>query len=136
MLNLIQLYLQRLRSIKERLGIYTARPRSIKIGEGEVLLKNFTKEQANELENLITGTSVVGGEVTVGESKEEPDTSSFDKSALSMVKNEQGEWLLVELNYNLNNKMGMVIDVKNYSKEKEIALGDFRIKAVKLFLDK
>lgn len=124
-----------------------ARPKTIKLPEGEVILKNIPKEMADKISEFLNQGFVVGEnkseegyELDIMIPTESPrvietaDVKPCEDTALALKRNSDGSWLLVDVKFNPDTKEAYVEKVKNYGPEKAIAVGDFKVKVSKLFL--
>lgn len=121
--------------LKKVKGIFTARPKSVNLSEGEVVLRNLPKERQDELEAIITKWD--GGELKVmPENNEEiksNDTSHLKQVAVSFMKNSTGSWELVKVLFNPETKEATVSKVESLDKDFYLAKGKFIFELTKLF---
>lgn len=137
-----------------------ARPRTIKLGDSEVILKNMSKEQADKIEALISQPSqiVVPAETVTSEIiKSDPielkgvnldseitfhtmhqignnqtqHNLPLENTALGIRKNSAGKWELVHVKYNAESKQALVDKVVDLGDNKGLAISEFKIAAVR-----
>ena len=144
-------YLQDL--IQKVKDILMARPRRLEIGTGEVLLKNFSKEEADRLVSLLTQKPVSPAEAnalmeisktifldkngqveSVALTKLDMITpyAEMNHEAVGLHKDSAGCYHLVSLKY--NDTQAMVVDTKNVGSYKNEATNDLKVLIAKKFL--
>lgn len=101
-----------------------ARPRVIKMADGEVSLMGFTTEKADELEKMLKGEQ----DKSIKHYGETPDVAvglSYDKT--------KKLFQLVTLEYNLDTKECKINKSENAGEYKSFALNYLKIAFVRLF---
>lgn len=120
-----------------------ARPISIKVDDGVVILKNLSKEKSDEIRALLGGEKTVGEQLITAleetvEAQQNADNTYYNApltdTALSIRKNSSGCYELVSVKYNADTKQAIVESIANYKFDKQIAVGDFKVLVSKLFL--
>jgi hypothetical protein len=111
-----------------------ARPTTIKMGEGEVVLRNLPKEEVERIKALLNPSIENSPEVqnAIEQVVEKMDEINYnlplDETALGFRQNNSGSYELVSVKYNVDSKQATVESVKNLGKDKQVALYDFKIK--------
>lgn len=120
-----------------------ARPRTIKMGDGEIILKNLPKEEAERITALLTQKEIQKqAQEVIQEMIEEdsidlstpdqlPVNLPLDRVSLGIFQDKQGNWNIATVAFNEESKQAIVQSVKNYNKEKAIAMGDFKVIAAR-----
>jgi len=118
-----------------------ARPTTIKMGEGEVVLRNLPKEEIERIKALLTGEKSVGQELIEAlqetvDVQQSNDTTNYNlplnETALGFRKNNAGSYELISVKYNVDTKQAIVDKVQNLGENKQIAVYDLKVKMGKL----
>lgn len=123
---------------------FMGRPRVLKFGEGEILLKNLTTEQSDFVQKVIENASgiqsVVSGPVAgdiVEIKADEPikivDVSELKETALGLIHNrEKLEYQIVTVKYNPISGAAKVTEVRNAGSFRLAGVNNFKMELVKL----
>lgn len=119
-----------------------ARPRIIKFPEGEVIFKNLPKEKQDQLFDLVMANKEaqpqsIPIQPVVEQQTQTQVTLNSDlplQKSFGLFKDSSGNWNLVEVRYDLDSREAEVAEVKNFGKDKNIAVGEFKFKVAKEFL--
>lgn len=125
------------RKLKELL---LARPRIFRIDGGEIAIRNLSSERGDQIVEYLKKIDLVKPSNTaelieLSESvkvEENLHIDTCEEKTLGLCKNSSGHWLLVGVKYNPDNKKAYVDEVKNYGKDKNVAVSDFKITLFKL----
>lgn len=132
-----------------------ARPRIIKYGSGEVILKNLTKEEADKVQALLEVKTVAplinkeqalellntpsetltpAAKLELVTNLMEPTESELTHLAVGMHKKTNGSFAIVEVLYNEEGNQAAVKNVREVSPYKSIAAGEFKVLIANKFL--
>lgn len=130
-------------------GNKMARPRKIEFAEGEILLKGFSPEKADEIEKLLTGTPIiVKGELDTGpiapgsiieikpnEPIKEVDVTDLTFYALGNYHDKEAQqYKIVVIKYNPVTMLAKVEQIKNAGSFKLAAVNNMKMELVTLDL--
>lgn len=114
------------------------RPKTIKVGSGEVILKNYPIEERNEIINKISPRMDAEfnedtGEYELVKHKEEVPVVVLDQTAWSFAK-VGNMWSAIEVAYNLDTKQAEVRNITPIHTNVNVAQSTFRTKYAKNIL--
>ena len=105
-----------------------ARPKVIKLEQGEVVLRNLPKEKQDEIAAMLLGEKAL--EEETAEAPAPVDVSNMNSKTLGLTKATDGRWKLVNISYNHETMEAAVTSVVDAGDNKAIALGMFKVKMV------
>jgi hypothetical protein len=116
-----------------------ARPRRVKLGEGEITLHNYTPEFADKLQKHLDSfrEEVIGPKVgDIVELKEDSievvDTTTLSCTALDLYQDPKTkEYQVVFIKYNPVSKSAKVVDFRNAGSFRNAGINNFKIELVK-----
>lgn len=111
-----------------------SRPKSVKYGSGEVLLKNLTDEEKKQVEKLLLGPETVVEIVETEqgfELKESAPETPMTHTAMSIVKI-GNMWNLVTIPFNHEAKVCGEMTLAALHTNKNIAMSNFSVKQMKV----
>lgn len=112
-------------------GVLVARPRVIKLDDGEIKLIGFSKEKADDLVNLLSGVSSTDrGPIETKETVEPVVDEELTETAFSVRLGENKKWQLVTIKYNGSTKDAVVESLKD-TEAKSVALGEMKMELFK-----
>lgn len=113
--------------------IKLARPTTIKMGEGEVILKNLPKEEVDRIKALLTGEpNIASVESELKMTLETADVKELNYTAIGFRQNNAGFYELVSVKYNVDSKQAAVESVTSLGQDKHLAVHDLKVKMSKL----
>src|SRR6185295_15777543 len=96
-----------------------ARPRKLKLGNGEITLSGYTPEEADKIQALLTSekTEVIEtgpqvGDIVNTETMEVLDMTTLTETAVDLLR-VGNEFKLVFVKYNANSKSAKVVEVRD-----------------------
>lgn len=129
-----------------------SRPRKLKLNGGEVILKNFSVEEADRLTKMLNGESSIVQEIEIPSLEDVQgtltvtgyekvyltnDSTEFNEPmnnyAISLIK-ENNVYKIVELSFNSNTKQAIVTNIREVGSYKGIADGEFKVLIANKFL--
>lgn len=117
------------------------RPRIVRLRKGEVIIKNLSKRETDDIERFLTTPIEDRREVVFNEEKEEYELvenkdpfkdSTLSQAAFGFFSNDLGHHA-VELTYDPKTGMGKVVDVKFLHKNINVARSQFQVLVNKKF---
>lgn len=100
-----------------------ARPRLIKLPDGEVTLQGFTTEQADKIESMLTSPLDVKCDAT--------NSKHWEGVGLGMTYNKERKmYEIAEFRYNPTTHEVVLIDMKDAGEYKAFAVNNFRVSCV------
>lgn len=124
-----------------------ARPRTIKVFGGEIIIRNLPKDKQDAIAEMLLQYEILNAGEAVVEDSEQVELSSESQDAESLCSSEDdhltgkavglqfssGTFKLVDVLYNLHTLKAKVSEVRDVGNSTAVAQSDFRNKASRLF---
>lgn len=113
-----------------------ARPSTIKLAEGEVVLRNVPKETMDIIKNFLTNMNSKIETVSNPLLLPNPDLppvplemleSNMQHKGVSLLRREDNMYVMVELSFDLNTKEGQVDKITELDNNKHVAQDMFKV---------
>jgi len=108
------------------LGGFTARPRVLKLDDGEVVLRNLSKEKSDELIKLLTSETKAEAEPLTQEEQAEENELKHEALGIRCTNTDKGDWEVVTVKYNAETKEAKVTNITKVT-GKAVAVSEFKM---------